>query len=338
MATAIPMTPLPTYVQIEPVGQCNLRCQMCSIQFRQDGPPYGPLAFMAWETFERLIDEYTGLQELHLQGLGEPMMHPRFFDMVEHASSRGIRVTTNSNLTLLNERRAERLVRCGLDTLNVSIDGSTAATYERIRVRSHLDKVVRNLGLLRAAKVRHGTGPKVRMVMVIMRQNLHELSDLVRFSHEWEMEGLFVQHLCHDFGESSLPAHYRPMREFVDEQTLFHEQPELVETAFENARAVARELGVELRLPRTSPRQHPPGTPGRTRCSWPWTSGYVSYQGYAMPCCMISTPDRLNFGNMAEAGVEAVWNSAGFNAFRDRLDSDTPPDVCQSCALYTGTF
>ena len=53
---------------------------------------------------------------------------------------------------------------------------------------------------------------------------------------------------------------------------------------------------------------------------------------------MISTPDRLNFGNMAEAGVEAVWNSAGFNAFRDRLDSDTPPDVCQSCALYTGTF
>ncbi len=31
---------LPTYVQIEPVGQCNLRCQMCSIQFRQDGPPY----------------------------------------------------------------------------------------------------------------------------------------------------------------------------------------------------------------------------------------------------------------------------------------------------------
>src|SRR5258708_21403770 len=35
---------LPTYVQIEPVGQCNLRCQMCSIQFRKDGPPFGPPA------------------------------------------------------------------------------------------------------------------------------------------------------------------------------------------------------------------------------------------------------------------------------------------------------
>ena len=46
-------------------------------------------------------------------------------------------------------RRAEACVASGLDFLHVSIDGATAETYERIRVRSHLDKVVRNLGLLR---------------------------------------------------------------------------------------------------------------------------------------------------------------------------------------------
>src|SRR2546423_15471548 len=97
---------LPTYIQLEPVGQCNLRCQMCSIQFRQDGPPYGPLAFMDFEQFTRIIDQFTTPKELHLQGLGEPMMHPRFFDMVTYAADRGIAVTTNSNLTLLNERRA----------------------------------------------------------------------------------------------------------------------------------------------------------------------------------------------------------------------------------------
>jgi MoaA/NifB/PqqE/SkfB family radical SAM enzyme len=33
------VVPLPRFVQIEPVGQCNLRCQMCPIQFRTDGPP-----------------------------------------------------------------------------------------------------------------------------------------------------------------------------------------------------------------------------------------------------------------------------------------------------------
>src|SRR5438552_15370235 len=102
---------LPSYLQIEPVGQCNLRCQMCSIQFRQDGPPYGPLAFMAFEQFTRIIDQFPNVKELHLQGLGEPMMHPRFFDMVAYAVERNITVTTNSNLTLLNERRAEKIGR-----------------------------------------------------------------------------------------------------------------------------------------------------------------------------------------------------------------------------------
>jgi MoaA/NifB/PqqE/SkfB family radical SAM enzyme len=294
---------------------------------------------MDFDAFTRLVDQFDTLQELHLQGLGEPMMHPRFFDMVAYAANKGVRVSINTNLTLLNARRAELCVTSGLDRIHVSIDGATAETYERIRVRSHLDRVVRNLGLLQDARALHGSDrPAVRMVTVLMRQNLHELPDLVRFAHEWNMEGLFVQHLCHDFGESSLPAHYRPMRDFVQEQTLLEEDLTRVEHWFAAARSTAAELGVDLRLPRSRPRVHPPGTPGRQRCSWPWTGAYVSYQGFAMPCCMISTPDRLNFGNMAEEGVAAVWNAPDFDAFRDRLASDEPPEICRSCAVYTGMF
>jgi radical SAM protein with 4Fe4S-binding SPASM domain len=330
---------LPTSLQIEPVGQCNLRCQMCAIQFRQDGPPYGPLAFMAFDDFTALIDGWAGLEDLHLQGLGEPMMHPRFFDMVAYAAAKGIHVSTNSNLTLLNARRADACVASGMERLHVSIDGATAETYERIRVRSHLDKVIRNLGFLREAKARapHDL-PHVRMVMVIMRQNLHELPDLVRFAAEWEMEGLFVQHLCHDFGEETLPAHYAPMRDFVQSQTLLEEDPHRVAHYFGLARETAEELGVDLRLPRTEIRLHPPGTPGRKRCSWPWVGGYVSYTGDAMPCCMVSTPDRANMGNMFKEGVEDVWNGEVFAAFRDKLASDEPPDICRSCAVYAGIF
>lgn len=330
---------LPSYLQIEPAGQCNLRCQMCSIQFRQDGPPYGPLAFMEFEKFTEIVDQFEGLEELHLQGLGEPMMHPRFWDMIAYAAGKGIRVSTNSNLTLLNARRADRCVTSGLDCLHVSLDGATPDTYERIRVRAHFDKVMRSLGLLAEARARHGTNlPRLRLVMVVMRQNLEELPDLVRLAAEWKFEGMFVQHLCHDFGESSLPAHYRPMRDFVQEQTLLEEAPERIERYFGDARQVATALGVDLRLPRTRPRPHAPGTPGRERCNWPWTGAYVSYEGLAMPCCMVSTPDRINFGNMAEGGVRAVWNSDGFAAFRDQLASDTPPEICRSCAMYNGTF
>src|SRR5438045_7843479 len=118
----LPLAPRPAFLQIEPVGQCNLRCQMCPIQFRRDGPPHGPPAFMGWDLYTRLIDQTTGLARLQLQGLGEPMMHPRFFDMVEYAVGRGIEVSTNTNLTLLNGNRAERCVTSGLAEVHASLD------------------------------------------------------------------------------------------------------------------------------------------------------------------------------------------------------------------------
>jgi radical SAM protein with 4Fe4S-binding SPASM domain len=330
---------LPKFLQVEPVGQCNLRCRMCAVQFRQDGPPHGPPAFMDFDIFTLLLEQFPALEELQLQGLGEPMMHPRFFDMIEYAVARGIKVSTNTNATLMFAHRAERCVTSGLGEIHISIDGATAETYERIRVRAHFDRVIANVeGLVAARRRLASATPRIRMVVVAMRQNLHEFPDLVRLAHRLGIDMLFFQHLCHDFGETSLPAHYRPMRDFVDGGTLEQEDPARVARYFDEARQVAGELGVELRLPRTQRRLHPPGTPGPRRCSWPWTGAYVSYQGLAMPCCMVSTPDRIQFGNMAEQGVETVWNSANYQAFRDALSTDTPPDVCRSCAIYSGTF
>lgn len=331
--------PLPKYVQIEPVGQCNLSCQMCAIQFRQDGPPNGPPAFMQYDVYTRLIDQFENLETLHLQGLGEPMMHPRYFEMVRYAKEKGIRVTTNTNLTLLNEKRAELCVLSGLDALFVSIDGSQASTYERIRHRGRFEKVLRNLDLLLEARDRFGSElPRLSLVMVIMRQNLEELPDIVRLAHRYRMPEVFVQHLSHDFSESDLPAQYRPMRDFVQEETLLEEDQRRVERFFNQARDVAAELGIKLRLPRTRLKVHPAGTPGRERCDWPWTGGYISYDGYAMPCCMVSTPDRVNFGSMAEQPVSHIWNGPEYMAFREQLSSDSPPEICRACSIYRGTF
>src|SRR5262245_46341612 len=243
----LPTVPLPTFLQLEPVGQCNLRCRMCPIQFRKDGPPHGPPAFMDFDLFTRLLDQFPHLRELQLQGLGEPLMHPRFFDMVAHAAARGIRVSTNTNLTLLNPRRAELCVTSGLAELHASLDGSTAATYERIRVRARFERVLANLELLLAARRRLGSAtPYARLVAVAMRSNLRELAGLVRLAHRLGLEEVFVQHLCHDFGEPGLPQRYEPMRSFVAAETLLGEDPERVERHFAEARAAAEDLGVRL--------------------------------------------------------------------------------------------
>ncbi len=321
---------LPQFVQIEPVGQCNLACRMCPVVFRDEKPP----AFMPFDEFCRLLDQFPAVTELQLQGLGEPLLHPRFFDMVRYAAARGIAVSTNSNLTALSERRAAECVTSGLARLHVSLDAAQAEAYEYIRVGASFDKVLRNLGWLNRAKQRLGAAaPEVRLVAVAMRRNLEQLPALVRLAHRFEVRSISVQHLAHDFSESSLPRKYGPMREFVDRETLAGEDPARVQRWFDAARAAAAELGMELRLPNVNP-----APKGRGHCDWPWRGAYIAYSGEAMPCCMVATPDRKNFGSMTREGVVPIWNGEAYRSFREQLASDEPPEICRGCAVYHGKF
>jgi radical SAM protein with 4Fe4S-binding SPASM domain len=293
---------------------------------------------MRFEHFVGIIDQFPRLKELHLQGLGEPMMHPRFFDMVAHASQKGITVTTNSNLTLMSEARAERTVTSGLASLHISFDGATTATYEDIRLGAKFDAVLHNVEKVRRTRIRlQSLRPALRLIVVIMRRNLQELPDLIRLAHALSVSSVFVQHLGQEFGESALPPEYEPMRRFIERETLMGDLPR-VERYFHEARAVANEFGIELRLPRLQPLMDEKEKVGRSRCEWPWNGSYITYQGYAIPCCMIATPDRGHMGNMIDVGVNTVWNGLSYQEFRNRLASHEPPEVCRSCSVYKGIF
>jgi radical SAM protein with 4Fe4S-binding SPASM domain len=323
--------PLPHFVQIEPVGQCNLRCRMCPIAYRGEGARGAPPAFMTFETFCRIVEQFPELRELQLQGMGEPFLHPRFLDMVRFAVARGIEVSTNTNLTALSERRAEECVSSGLKRLCISLDAADPAAYEYIRIGSRFERVARNLERLVAAKRRLGRSePSLWLVAVAMRRNLEELPALVRLAHRYGVDTVSVQHLAHDFTEGTLPEKYRPMRRFVEEETLLNDDPARVEHWFAETRRAADELRINLKLPKVEKRAR--------GCDWPWRGAYVAYSGEAMPCCMIATPDRLNFGNMAKSGVAAIWSNEAYRAFRARLDSDEPPEICKGCAIYNGNF
>jgi hypothetical protein len=160
----------------------------------------------------------------------------------------------------------------------------------------------------------------------------------VRLASAEGFESLSVQQLCHDFSEGSLPQQYRPMRAFIDSESLRQEDLAVTEPHFDAARVEAQRLGLALRLSRLTPRRHAADVPGRQRCDWPWRGAYISYDGRAMPCCTVATPDRISFGSMAAEGVAEIWHGAAYSAFRDALSSPSPPSVCSGCAIYNGTF
>jgi radical SAM protein with 4Fe4S-binding SPASM domain len=296
---------LPKTAQLEPVG-----------------PAKAP-ALMSFEAFCALLTEQPGLKALELQGAGEPLAHPRFFDMVAHAAARGIQVTTTTTLLTISDARIEECVAGGLRRIDVAPGASDPSDCDYLRPGSKLRRALRNAQRLSEAKKRHAAEhPQIRIVLMLLRRNLNELPELVRLAAEHGAEAVVFQHLWHDL---SAP------RRFVEAESLLKEDPNKLN--FGEAQALADELGIALSLPR----RRADAGPGRVRCDRPWRGIYVGASGEALPCAMLKTSQRLNLGNMRRDGVVRVWNGDAYREFRERLASDDPPDICRGCAVYQGT-
>jgi radical SAM protein with 4Fe4S-binding SPASM domain len=330
--------PLPKELQLEITGACNLACRMCLVRYR---PKVGRrTGAMCFHTFKELVDAVPLLERLTLQGLGEPLLAPDLFRMLEYAAERGIRAGFNTNGTLLTRPISERLVALGVDWLHVSLDGATAETYEGIRDGSDFARVNENVrNLVDVMQERRAVRPTLQLVFVAMRRNLHELPHLVRLAAEWGIGRVWVQNLSHSFSDTDPSGSYREIRDFAAAEALWRDTDRPSEALFQDARDLADELGVELRLPRL---HEPPAQPrqgDQPGCHWPFESAYVTHDGNVQPCCMVMGADRAVLGRLQEADFATIWRGAPYRGFRERLLGDaTPPDVCQGCSLYRRVF
>jgi radical SAM protein with 4Fe4S-binding SPASM domain len=322
--------PLPRFAQIEPMPSCNLACRMCGVSERPGGRDIRRGA-LSLQRFVEWLDQLPQIEELQLQGLGEPMLNPALFEMIRIAKSRNLRVSINSNLTLLTPRRAQLCIDSGLDEISVSTDGATRATYEHIRVGASFAKLRRNLDRLVAARRRAATAaPQIRLVMVLMRHNVDEVPALVDLAADHGVDAVLIQRLAHPLDEPTLPDRYIPIRTFVQTAQLGTDELDRARLRFDEARARADQRGVGLNLPRL----HPAPSSG---CRWPWEGLYLTADGEMLPCCMVGTPDRANFGTVTDS-VDAVWRGDAAQTFRTALAGSAPPAICRNCALYRGVF
>ncbi|MCC7170247.1 MAG: radical SAM protein [Planctomycetes bacterium] len=128
-----------TTLNIEITNRCNLRCVYCPVNRDLERKK----SDMPFEAFRDLIERTPTLTTLLPFQWGEPLLHPRVFDMVRFAARRGVRtyLTTNGSRLDADTRRA--LLCCGLTRLTISVDGDDA-THLRSRgqelapVREHV--------------------------------------------------------------------------------------------------------------------------------------------------------------------------------------------------------
>ena len=332
----LPVVPdLPREIQIEVTGACNLRCRMCLVRYRP--PLHRVSGSMTLATFKRIIDALPALSRVTLQGLGEPLLAPDLFAMIEHAASRGVAMGFNTNATLLHRGASERLVDAGLAWLCASIDGATAKTYESIRDGASFEQVTRNVAeLARVKRARGAHRPDLSIVFVAMRRNVAELPAMVRLAKDLGVPKLRVQNLSHTFDDTDPAGAYREIRDFAEEEALYQTPDPIADRAFEEAESLSKELDVSLRLPRRE--WSPPVRSVAAPCDWPWRSAYVRHDAKVQPCCMLMGDDRAILGDASARPFEETWRGPAYAAFREALRSDAPPAVCSGCSAYRGVF
>jgi radical SAM protein with 4Fe4S-binding SPASM domain len=316
---------VPTMLQLEPTNKCNLKCGMCHRNFM----PLSRIGELDFDHFRKIVDPlFPCLERVWLQGLGEPFLCKDIFKIIRYLKGRNVFVNTVTNATLLNEDVCRKIISSGLDEISISIDGVTAETYERIRVGADFEDVVRNAQTLTSLISTAQNGPKVVVFVVAMKDNIHELPDLVTLVNKMGIKYLWVQDVQFQQLEAGLAKKEKSLRVLAEKQ---NEESTWIENYLKKALQLANNYGIELvtyggksifdRLYISRKRQ---------KCVWPWTSVYITWDGFVSPCCI---PSTYFCGNLFNESFKKIWNNEKYRDFRIRLESGMLPYQCINCSF-----
>ncbi len=301
--------PLPKIIQIEVTTHCQLRCSFC---------PHTVLAkdwnraHLSWEAFSSLLPFVRHTKLVHLQGWGEPLLHPRLWDMAAAIKDKRGRVSVTTNAVLLDEAAAREIRRIGIDMVAVSVAGARGETNDSLRMGSRFDRICTNISHLCALKPH----PQVHLVMQTMKVNMEELPGLVTLAAELGVDEVIFPNL--DYAPTDevdvLRAFDRSINRHYTELT-------------EEAKRRGRELGVRVHTYPLTPRDD------ILMCdAHPVHNVWISVLGEVAPCPYLALPcrdkiprlfwgrheylQRCSFGNIS-SGLSRVFNGEIARSFRD---------------------
>ncbi len=342
----------PLEVILDTTERCNLKCKMCyfsavdRLQFLPFDRQLSRNGMMPVETFSRVAaDLFPRARRVALGCAAEPLVHPKFIDILREAGSYGVPdLWFPTNLLPLTPAKAEAICEAGVKTVGVSMDGTSAETYEAIRVGGKFDRLMRSLDLLN--EVRRGASTRLRLIFVWMRTNRGDLADLPRFAEEVGASELDVRFVAPT-------AHVSAEDELLDDEDPGALRAELAATAEE---AAAR--GLRLVSYPDFDNGQPVGLRGhmmrwraglydrqrlrgrfRTAvagCAWPGHTVVVRPNGAVSPCIFW---EEQPIGLYPETSLGEVERSPLLAEIVDGLKSGNPCGTCNTCterkhALY----
>lgn len=305
---------------------CNLRCTMCDLPLRVGRYKDEGLEPLSTSEMLEVIDGFAALGTLGLGFTGgEPLLRKDIRDLLARSKKRRLVTHLNTNGTFLDGDLARWLVERGVDSVNLSLDGATRATHDRIRSKdgSFEEVAVACEELVRARG--RGSLPRIKLVMVLSPGNRDEARQLLALRRALGADAVdFIP--LHDF-DSPGSERERPVPtegETVGEHDGWDDLARELRAASKTEPLDNSDEHLAL-LPRALR-----GLPSPIRCTAGYNSLVVDLYGRIFPCVPWSNADRPT-GSVREASLPSYWRSKG--ARKGREDASR----CRACYLNCQT-
>lgn len=294
----------PQRVRLEATSVCQLRCPDCPTASGATKPNLRT-GYLRLDDFRDLLDRNPRLGHVELSNYGELFLNPDLPDIMHCAFERGVHLTADNgaNLNTVRDDVLEALVKYRFRRITCSIDGASAETYARYRVRGDLDVVIANIRAINRHKKRYASKyPILNWQFIVFSHNRHEVAAARSLAGELGMR--FTEKL--PWQDETAPAGDAPAPAGNGKPTSRKEYRERYGASYQQE--ICRQL---------------------------WRMPQVNWDGRMLGCCR-------NFwgefgGNVFEDGLERAANSERMQYARDMLTGRRPArdDIpCTTCDLY----
>jgi len=307
-------------IQVEVTSRCPGRCSYCPHTTQREN---WLSRDMDMEAFGRLWPLMRRAGRVHLQGWGEPLLNPVFFDMAALARNAGCQVSTTTCGLRMDPELAFRIVESGIDIVAFSLAGSdTASNASRLGV--DFDRVCEAVSTLQAVRrERMGVHLEIHFAYLMLASAMEAVAGLPALMQRLGVHAAVISTLDY-IAEPGLEA-----EAFTPQETdkLAKAAAILSEVEVEARRL---DLGFHYELPS-------PAAAGNACRENIGRSLYVSADGSVSPCVYVNVPvgiadpKRRVFGNVRDKDPVQIWEGAEFRRFRERLACGDPDLPCRSC-------
>lgn len=286
-------------VTFETTRKCNLRCMHCysdSGAHRKDE--------LTVEEIKGFIDQLAdiGVLAIAFSG-GEPLCHPRLFELIEYARRKPLTVTLSTNGTLITPEVVTKLKELEVCRVDVSIDGPDAETHDQFRrVKGAFEKTVQGVTLLVNA------GITVDASVCINRFNYKKVKHILELLHNVGVN---------DFKVWPIRFTGRP-----DEEDFFVTPEE-----FREVMEAVREYEFE-ELGKAGKEEYRYST--LENCGIGSTRLVIKSNGVVTPC--LSFEEDVSLGTIREQSIADIWNNSPLLK-RLRSMSVFKTEICKDCEL-----